>query len=401
MLPGQAPATALDDAEGRVVVRARGFDPVAPSVVFAREHLSAERATGTNDGDDDAEPFARRARAEEDSEEDSEDAPSVRGERARMDSRTACDSRTFYDSRTLDPLGVGSSVVAGELEMGPALGRGAYGAVRRATWRRRLSGAAAPPDGLEVAVKSLHAMSGASRRDLVALAREVAVLSRLDHPCVVKLLGACLHPPDVFLVEELARGGSLYDHIHGGGCFVAARGRSRSNDADADADADATPPPPPPPPPMRLPDVLRVARDVAAAAAYLSARRVVHRDLKSRNVLLLTEDDRPSAERARDRVGRTDRTDRRPRVARAKVCDFGIAKVLAHTRAPPRGGGEHARRRVRRHRARGERRGHARRRGGDARVDGAGAFSRRKRSVPSGGPGGPGSFGFFGLRFGK
>ena len=128
------------------------------------------------------------------------------------------------------------------------------------------------------------------------------MLSRLDHPCVVKLLGACLHPPDVFLVEELARGGSLYDHIHGGGCFVAARGRSRSNDADADADADATPPPPPPPPPMRLPDVLRVARDVAAAMAYLSARRVVHRDLKSRNVLLLTEDDRPSAERARDRV---------------------------------------------------------------------------------------------------
>ena len=65
----------------------------------------------------------------------------------------------------------------------------------------------------------------------------------------------------------------------------------------------------------------------------------MHRDLKSRNVLLLTEDDRPSAERARDRVGRTDRTDHAPRVARAKVCDFGIAKVLAHTRAPPRGGG--------------------------------------------------------------
>ena len=122
--------------------------------------------------------------------------------------------------------------------------------------------------------------------------------------------------------------------------FRRRPGRSRSNDADADADADATPPPPPPPPPMRLPDVLRVARDVAAAMAYLSARRVVHRDLKSRNVLLLTEDDRPSAERARDRVGRTDRTDRRPRVARAKVCDFGIAKRFgAHVRRQEGGGG--------------------------------------------------------------
>ena len=253
-----------------------------------------------------------------------------------MDSRTRMDSRTFYDSRTLDPLGVGSSVVAGELEMGPALGRGAYGAVRRATWRRRPSGAAAPPDGLEVAVKSLHAMSGASRRDLVALAREVAVLSRLDHPCVVKLLGACLHPPDVFLVEELARGGSLYDHIHGGGCFVAARGRSRSNDADADADAARA---------RRRRRRRRCAFRTSSASRAASRRRwrtsrrgASCAATSSRNVLLLTEDDRPSAERARDRVGRTDRTDRRPRVARAKVCDFGIAGFW-RTRAPPRGGG--------------------------------------------------------------
>ena len=61
-----------------------------------------------------------------------------------------------------------------------------------------------------VAVKTLRAARlGArpSRGALRAFKREVAVLSRLRHPCVVRLLGACLAPPDLCIVEELVEGG--------------------------------------------------------------------------------------------------------------------------------------------------------------------------------------------------
>jgi hypothetical protein len=43
------------------------------------------------------------------------------------------------------------------------------------------------------------------------------VLSRLRHPCVVRLLGACLAPPDLCIVEELVEGGSLHAYLHGPG----------------------------------------------------------------------------------------------------------------------------------------------------------------------------------------
>ena len=109
------------------------------------------------------------------------------------------------------------------------------------------------------------------------------MLSRLRHPCVVRLLGACLAPPDLCIVEELVEGGSLHAYLHGPGARRGAGddGGRASKDEDVPVDA-------------RVSTALDVCSDVARAMAYLAARGVTHRDLKSQNVLLVF----PNAPRA-------------------------------------------------------------------------------------------------------
>lgn len=43
--------------------------------------------------------------------------------------------------------------------------------------------------------------------------REVEILSRMKHPCIIQFLGACFEPPCCF-VTELAEGGSLHLALH-------------------------------------------------------------------------------------------------------------------------------------------------------------------------------------------
>lgn len=80
-------------------------------------------------------------------------------------------------------------------------------------------------------------------------------------------------------VSEYMEGGSLFDALH-----------SNKN-------------------PLPYECNLQIARDVASAVAYLHAEKVIHRDLKSANVLL-------SGDRCR-----------------AKVADFGLAKFSVHAEA--------------------------------------------------------------------
>jgi len=154
-----------------------------------------------------------------------------------------------------------------EIELGEMLGSGAFGSVYRGTW-----------NGRPVAIKMMHGMLfEENSRDLLNFQQEVSVLSRLDHDHIIKFYGACVQPPQVCLVEELAEGGSLHDLLH-------------TNETKAPLSYSAT---------------LKLGEEIASAMAYLHPT-VVHRDLKSQNVLL-------------DRDGK------------AKVCDFGIAKFKDHT----------------------------------------------------------------------
>ncbi|KAK9832844.1 hypothetical protein WJX81_006571 [Elliptochloris bilobata] len=142
-----------------------------------------------------------------------------------------------------------------EVQLEEKIGSGAFGSVYRGRWRGRL-----------VAIKVLRAaFPGDAAAELDSFRREVRVLSSLQHARIVGLLGACMAPPHICLVEELVSGGSLFDALH-------RRSRRRGPSCAM---------------PLAYPRLLQVATDVADAMAYLhQPPAIVHRDLKSSNVLL-------------------------------------------------------------------------------------------------------------------
>ncbi|KAK9820285.1 hypothetical protein WJX72_008607 [[Myrmecia] bisecta] len=153
------------------------------------------------------------------------------------------------------------------------IGSGAFGSVFRGTWRERAV-------AIKIMQSTLHMVQGEPSSEIDTFRQEVKVLSSLQHPRIICLLGACLVPPHICIVEELAEGGSLYSKLH-------QKDNQRCNT------------------PMPYPQLLQVALDIASAMTYLHPT-VVHRDLKPQNVLLDGE-------------------------GRAKVCDFGIARFKNRT----------------------------------------------------------------------
>ena len=361
-LPGQIASAPAADRDG-VVVRSNGddrfFDRLFPDA--SASALSSAIAVG-RDGRDAAverdrvvEPRRPAASAPSLATLDSALDVARDVERRRGDSSdSSSDAESAESAESANDADALVAVALSELELGDVLGRGAYGVVRRGVWTRKArtgdlesdvedadAAESSAEDGLpvetlkkkndaarlrgsvstRVAVKTLRAARlGArpSRGALRAFKREVAVLSRLRHPCVVRLLGACLAPPDLCIVEELVEGGSLHSYLHGpgarrgagdeGSSSLDAASETRARGAFAERASRA-----------RVSTALDVCSDVARAMAYLAARGVTHRDLKSQNVLLVFP------ERAARVCGNGGLGAKRRRL-RAKVADFGIAK---------------------------------------------------------------------------
>ncbi|GFS32022.1 mitogen-activated protein kinase kinase kinase 7 [Nephila pilipes] len=77
------------------------------------------------------------------------------------------------------------------------VGKGSFGTVKKGKWRN-----------LDVAIKIIE-----TEQEKNAFIVEVQQLSRVNHPNIVKLYGACTKTP-VCLVMEYAEGGSLYNVLH-------------------------------------------------------------------------------------------------------------------------------------------------------------------------------------------
>ncbi|PON73782.1 Serine/threonine protein kinase [Parasponia andersonii] len=86
---------------------------------------------------------------------------------------------------------------------------------------------------------------------------EVALLFRLSHPNIITFVGACKKPPVFCIITEYLSGGSLRKYLH----------HQEPHSVPLDL-------------------VLKLALDIARGMKYLHSQGVLHRDLKSENLLL-------------------------------------------------------------------------------------------------------------------
>ncbi|KAH7444964.1 hypothetical protein KP509_02G099900 [Ceratopteris richardii] len=90
--------------------------------------------------------------------------------------------------------------------------------------------------------------------------QEVTLLSRLQHRNIIRLIGACREPGIRCVITEYLPKGSLK-------VFIRSRGPNS----------------------IPVSKVIRMALDVAMGMAYLHSRGVIHRDLKSANLLMTSD----------------------------------------------------------------------------------------------------------------
>ncbi|KAK3029140.1 hypothetical protein RJ639_039695 [Escallonia herrerae] len=86
--------------------------------------------------------------------------------------------------------------------------------------------------------------------------QEVFILRKIRHKNVVQFIGACTQPPNFCIVTEFMSKGSLYSLLH------KQRGA------------------------FKLPTLLKVAIDVSKGMNYLHQNNIIHRDLKTANLLM-------------------------------------------------------------------------------------------------------------------
>ncbi|PIN09875.1 Serine/threonine protein kinase [Handroanthus impetiginosus] len=149
------------------------------------------------------------------------------------------------------------------------LGKGGFGRVYKGTLR----------SGEVVAIKKMELPPFKEAEGEREFRVEVDILSRLDHPNLVNLIGYCADGKQRFLVYEYMHKGNLQDHLNGMGEIK-----------------------------MDWPLRLKVALGAARGLAYLHSSAdvgipIVHRDFKSTNILL---------------DGNYE----------AKISDFGLAKIM-------------------------------------------------------------------------
>ncbi|XP_024929408.2 serine/threonine-protein kinase STY13 isoform X1 [Ziziphus jujuba] len=156
-----------------------------------------------------------------------------------------------------------------KLNMGPAFAQGAFGKLYRGTYK-----------GEEVAIKILERPENDPEKAQLMeqqFQQEVMMLATLKHPNIVRFIGACRKPMVWCIVTEYAKGGSVRQFL-----------MKRQNRAV----------------PLKL--AVKQALDVARGMAYVHGLGLIHRDLKSDNLLIFGDKS-------------------------IKIADFGVARIEVQT----------------------------------------------------------------------
>ena len=178
-------------------------------------------------------------------------------------------SRSLSGKMTISPKSLasdydGEKINFQEIELGVKIGQGGFGDVYSATWR-----------DTNVAVKKLR-VQRVSKRRLQEFTAEVLKFCHLDHPNIVKFIGACVVTPNLAIVMEYMQT-NLFDALH-------------LDDAVDFSDESRW----------------SILRQTTFGLSYLHEKKMAHCDLKSQNVLL------------------NDVTDEN---VVAKITDFGLSMV--------------------------------------------------------------------------
>lgn len=148
-----------------------------------------------------------------------------------------------------------SSDILDDYEFGDKIGQGGFGSVHKA-WMKGATG-----DSRFRAVKTVpKAKLGVE----MLVRREIAILRRLDHPGICRLLETYDTKDCMYMVMEYIEGRELFDEIlyrHGKGSDGTARFNERS--------------------------AAHITKQVCSALAYCHQRQVLHRDLKPENIMVL------------------------------------------------------------------------------------------------------------------
>ncbi|XLT32065.1 hypothetical protein HN873_063357, partial [Arachis hypogaea] len=115
------------------------------------------------------------------------------------------------------------------------------------------------PNGTIIAVKQLSSKSKQGNREFI---NEIAMISALQHPCLVKLYGCCVEGDQLLLVYEYMENNSLAYALFG----------PKENELK-----------------LNWPTRQKICVGIARGLAFLheeSRLKIVHRDIKATNVLL-------------------------------------------------------------------------------------------------------------------
>ncbi|CAL5004631.1 unnamed protein product [Urochloa decumbens] len=110
-------------------------------------------------------------------------------------------------------------------------------------------------NGLDVAIKSLR-IANLNNPSEIEFLQEVLILRRVKHDNILRFYGACTKHPYYCIITEYMPGGNLYDFLHKHNNF------------------------------LELVTILKIAISISKGMDYLHQNDIIHRDLKTANILI-------------------------------------------------------------------------------------------------------------------